>query len=116
MRRIMKNNKSRDCSRLLCWVIYYRHFVPIFSAAIFSVTIYRAMPDLMACLLHATALRVIEDAVFLHIEDAIDEVLLHAIAVGVNILNASSNLAWLHVECEAIVEGTLWQANSVIVE
>ena len=43
MKRIMKNNKSRDCSRLLYWV-YYRHFAQIYSAAIFSVTIYRAMP------------------------------------------------------------------------
>ena len=84
MRRIMKNNKSRDCSRLLCWVIYYRHFVPIFSAAIFSVTIYRAMPDLMACLLHATALRVVEDTVFLHVEGAVNNELTNAIAVGVD--------------------------------
>jgi hypothetical protein len=111
----MKNNKSRDCSRLLCWVIYYRHFVPIFSAAIFSVTIYRAMPDLMACLLHATTLCIVEHAVFLHVENAIDDELTNAIAVGVDVSNASGNLAWLHVESEASFEGTLSEVNGVII-
>ena len=36
MRRINKMNKSRDHSRLLFSFIYYRHFVPIYSAAIFK--------------------------------------------------------------------------------
>ena len=84
-------------SRLLFSCIYYRHFVPIYSRRRSTGEPDLQRSDLLCALTHELALRIVEYAVFLHVEYAVDEVLLHLVACRLiaYIIYASNSLVWL---------------------
>ena len=52
--------------------------------------------NLWEVLSHELTLGVVEKTIFLEVENSVDEVLLHAIAIDVNILKAGSCLIWFN--------------------